>query len=210
MSSLRKQVEAEHYFRRGYDTPKRFASYWHQVDLALAHAPRTVLEIGPGNGFLSTYLRRAGLDVTTVDLDPALGPSVAAALPDLPFPAAAFDLVVCYEVLEHIPFDRFVPCLKEIGRVSRGNVAISIPDYERCFKLDTMLSKIWSIHFVVNVPRLFPPTHRFNGEHHWEIGKRGYRTTRVLAAMRDAGFDIRRHWRAFETPYHHFFDLTKR
>src|SRR4051812_17219292 len=147
MSSPQKQVEAQHYFRRGYDTPKRFASYWHQTDLSLKYAPKTVLEIGPGNGFLSTYLRRAGLDVTTVDLDPELKPGVAAALPQLPFADGSFDLVVCFEVLEHIPFESFVECLREIRRISRGSVAISLPDAERVLKIDTLLSKIWHVHF---------------------------------------------------------------
>jgi len=209
MSSPRKQVEAEHYFQRGYDTSKRFASYWHQTDLSLRHAPKTVLEIGPGNGFLSTYLRRAGLEVTTVDLDPALRPGVAAALPHLPFADSSFDLVVCFEVLEHIPFESFVDCLREIRRISRANVAISLPDAERVLKFDTLLSKLWHIHFLFNVPRVFAPKHRFNGEHHWEIGKRGYRQGRILAAMEGAGLKVREHWRAFESPYHHFFDLGK-
>lgn len=209
MSSGRKQVEAGHYFQRGYDTPKRFASYWHQIDLSLSRSPKTVLEIGPGNGFLSSYLRRAGLEVTTVDLDPELAPSVAAALPELPFADGSFDLVVCFEVLEHLPFERFVPCLREIRRVSRENIAISIPDAERVLKFDTTLSKLWHIHFLFDVPRIFAPKHTFNGEHHWEIGKRGTRKRDVLDAMREAGLAVRRHWRAFETPYHHFFDLSK-
>lgn len=209
MASARKQVEADHYFDRSYDTVKRFASYWHQIDLTLRHRPRTVLEIGVGNGFVSGYLRRAGLAVTALDLDSALGPNVVAALPELPFADRSFDTVLCYEVLEHLPFERFGPCLAEIARVARANVAVSLPDYERCLKIDSMLSKLWSVHFVVNVPRLFAPRHPPHREHHWEIGKKGYRQRRILREMVAAGLSIRRHYRALEAPYHHFFDLAK-
>lgn len=168
-----------------------------------------MLEIGVGNGFVSAYLRRAGLEVTTLDLDPALGPDVVAALPELPFADASFDTVLCYEVLEHLPFERFAPCLAAIARVARANVAVSLPDYERCLKLDSMFSKVWSVHFVVNVPRLFAPRHPPQREHHWKIGKKGYRQKRILREMAAAGFSIRRHWRAIQAPYHHFFDLAK-
>ena len=206
-----KQVEAQHYFDRGYDTPKRFASYWHQIDLALAHGAKSALEIGPGNGFLSSYLRRAGLDVTTLDLDPALRPSVAAALPHLPFADASFDVVIAYEVLEHIPFERVGDCLREIARVSRGRAAISVPDVERTFKLQSAFGKWWSFRVYFTWPRLlFKPKHRFNGEHHWELGKRGYPARRFLDLARAAGFACERDWRPFEHPYHHFFDFVRR
>lgn len=206
---LRKQVDASHY-RHGYDTPKRFVSYWHQIDLALRNGPRNALEIGPGSGFLSSYLRRAGLSLTTLDIDPELGPNVSAALPDLPFPDASFDLVIAYEVLEHIPFEHFEACLREMRRVSRGDIALSLPDAERTFRLSSSFSKLWSFGWTWQVPRLIAPKHRFDGEHHWEIGKRGFRQRRILDTMHAAGLEVRTHWRVPEHPYHHFFDLRKR
>ena len=60
------------------------------------------------------------------------------------------------------------------------------------------------------MPWLFAPKHRFDGEHHWEMGKRGYRQARILEAMESAGLDVRKHWRVPEHPYHHFFELRKR
>ncbi len=207
---LQKQVERDHYFDRRYDGRRRFSSYWHQADVVLRAGAKTVLEIGPGNGFLSTYLRRNGVEVTTLDIDPALRPSVAAALPNLPFATGAFDLAVAYEVLEHIPWELFPACVREIGRVTKGRCAISIPDVERVLRIRSSFTGLWSFEVMVPAPRLLKPAHRFNGEHHWEIGKRGYGQRVVRAALESAGFQVTRDWRPFEYPYHHFFELAAR
>ncbi len=208
--NARLQVEADHYFTRRYDDPKRFASYWHQIDLVLSHDPKRVLEIGPGNGFLSGYLRRAGVDVTTIDIDANLGPTAIAALPHLPFPDSSFDAVIAFEVLEHIPWELFTPSLREMARVSAGAVGVSLPDKERVLRLESSMGKLWSFRFLLRVPRLVAPRHKFKDQHYWEIGKRGYRQGFILKTMRDAGLDVARHWRVFENPTHHFFDLRKR
>lgn len=54
-------------------------------------------------GFVSDYLRARGVKLTTVDIDGRLKPDVVANLTDLPFEASSFDVVACYEVLEHLP-----------------------------------------------------------------------------------------------------------
>jgi len=58
----------------------------------------------------------------------------------LPFPAEIFDLVICSEVMEHIPDDR--RAANEILRVLKplGNLVVSVPRYypeKICWKLST-------------------------------------------------------------------------
>ena len=49
----------------------------------------------------------------------------------------ASEMVVAYEVLEHIPWELFAPSLAEMRRVSKKFVGVSLPDRERIFRLQT-------------------------------------------------------------------------
>src|SRR5438874_10919618 len=89
-------------YEDGYDTLERFQSYWHQLREATDLGGR-VLEIGIGNGTVSSILRARGLDVVTADIDRELRPDVVADIRKLPFENGSFDGVLACEILEHIP-----------------------------------------------------------------------------------------------------------
>jgi 2-polyprenyl-3-methyl-5-hydroxy-6-metoxy-1,4-benzoquinol methylase len=54
----------------------------------------------------------------------------------LPFDDSSFDLVVCLEVMEHL--DRPAEALRELSRVSRGDLVVSVP-YEPYFRLGSLM-----------------------------------------------------------------------
>lgn len=54
----------------------------------------------------------------------------------LPFAAGSFDLVLCLEVLEHVPNP--APALAELARVADGHVVISVP-HEPWFRIGSLL-----------------------------------------------------------------------
>jgi SAM-dependent methyltransferase len=73
-----------------------------------------VLEIGPGYGVTTRWLLDQGARVTAVEVDPDLAADLRRTLPGrvdvhtgdgaaLPFPDAAFDTVVCFTMLHHVP-----------------------------------------------------------------------------------------------------------
>jgi SAM-dependent methyltransferase len=128
MAVPRQRTTKGQYSSRAYNTKERFCSFWHQLDETLSLDPRTVLEIGPGEGLVSDWLRRAGVDVTTVDIDPALSPDILGSATELPFENRSFDVVVCCEVLEHLPFEQSRRAMSEVARVSRTGAVISVPD----------------------------------------------------------------------------------
>jgi ubiquinone/menaquinone biosynthesis C-methylase UbiE len=205
------QVPETHYRTRSYNTKGRFVSYWHQVDEILSRNPKKILEIGVGNGLVSSFLKSiADLKVTTLDIDPKLRPDKVGSVLAIPFRQGTFDLVACYEVLEHLPFDQFIPALTEMRRVTRQSVVISLPNCSRVYKYFIHVPKIGDFQFLIPRPEFKRPVHTFDGEHYWEISKQGYDVGTIRKAIDEAGFALVKEFRAFELPTHHFFVLSKR
>lgn len=118
MKHYQKQVENTRYEFSKYVSKKRWLSYWYQLDEVLRLKPENVLEIGVGAGILKALLTHFGVKVTTVDIDPDLKPNHVAPVLDLPFDDKSFDVVVCFQVLEHIHYEDFIKALYEIQRVA--------------------------------------------------------------------------------------------
>ena len=202
-------MEREVYFSRDYDTKERFCSYWHQIDEVVKLEPGSVLEVGPGNGFVAEYLRSRGIDLVTVDSDPSLRPDVTGTVIRMPFKDESFDVVTCCEVLEHIPYDSFQMALSEVHRVCRSWVVLSLPDKRRKIHIGFRSDRLGYFRAVLRAPRLSDPAHRFDGQHYWEIGKASYPLRRVLEDIESAGFAVRSSYFVPENPYHIFFVLRK-
>lgn len=113
------------------------AAFLAQLDDCLpAESPSRILEVGVGEGEVADRVARRYPDasVTGVDLpDPTLADHwsskrFAATFADieaLPFGDATFDLVLAIEVLEHVPNPS--AALRELGRVARRDVVLSVP-----------------------------------------------------------------------------------
>jgi SAM-dependent methyltransferase len=122
------QVDAAHYRSRHYLTKERLCSFWHQFDEVLALEPQTVLEVGPGPLLVSGWLRDAGIEVTTLDFDEAVRPDVTGAVTDIPLRDDTFDVALCAQVVEHLPWADVPRALRELARVSRKGVVLTVPD----------------------------------------------------------------------------------
>jgi SAM-dependent methyltransferase len=122
------QIASSEYYSRAYNSKERFASFWHQIDETLRFEPRAVLEVGPGAGFVTFFLRQAGVQVTTLDIDETVSPNVVGSVTDIPLEADSVDVALVSEVLEHLPFPEVERALVELARVARSGVVISVPD----------------------------------------------------------------------------------
>lgn len=205
MTDPKTQVEPDHY-RADYEHRRRFLSYWNQIDQVRKAAPESLLEVGIGNGFVSRYLRHAGINNHTVDFDGRLGPDTVASVVALPFKAESFDVSACFETLEHLPWSDFVPALCELRRVARRLVLLSLPDVTPYFRLHLGLGFRSSLlDRVIDFRHPFPRRHHFDGQHHWEIGKRHFPLGRVERSIESSGLRILSTHRDYEDPYHRFF-----
>lgn len=120
------------YFSKQYFHMEQLSSLIHQFSDVMQLGPERVLEIGPGNGFLSALLRQAGVQVTTVDINPELSPDIVSSIADLPssLPNERYCLVVCAEVLEHLPFAEFLTSIRTLKRYSDA-LYLTLPQYRR-------------------------------------------------------------------------------
>lgn len=189
-----------------YDYQERWISYWHQIDEILKLKPRTVLEVGIGSQLVADYLKRQGLELKTLDLDKELKPDFVANVTKIPLADGAVDLILCAEVLEHLPFNNFEPSLRELKRVTKKNVVLSLPHFGPPLKLSFKAPFLKQIKLAWKIP--YHPLHRAGGPHYWEIGKKGYSPRRIRQIIK-RHFKIEREFIPFENQYHHFYILEK-
>lgn len=93
------------------------------------------LDVGPGRGYLSTMLHRNGLfkELYAIDIVnrtnrlPSDVTFSMTSVAEMHFPDNFFDSVICLEVLEHLDDATFVAALRELRRVTKGQLLISVP-----------------------------------------------------------------------------------
>ncbi len=202
------QVDKSSYKFQKYSYPERWGSYFYQIKEVLAFSPKSILEIGVGDGVLGAYIKN-NTDISYKSLDVAedLNPDATGSVVSIPFEDKSFDVVVAYEVLEHIPFGGFEKALMELGRVSRGGVVISLPHFGPPVKFSLKIPFVPEIKISFKIP--FPKRHVFNGQHYWEIGTRGYGVYKIRKTL-GKYFYILEDYVPWENQYHHFFILRKK
>ncbi|PJF41539.1 MAG: methyltransferase type 11 [Phototrophicales bacterium] len=202
------RVSPDHYTNTNYLSKQRLASYWHQLDEIVQLQPSSVLEIGVGADFLRHQLAVFGIhNVVSADIDWALKPNVVADARHLPFSDQCVDVAVAFQVLEHLPYEGFEQALRELKRVARKHVLISLP--ERTPSLRWMFSiSQWKLNIhLLRIPLVWERP-LSTDQHYWEIGLKGYPLSRIKESMRAAGLQLVKTYQVPEYPYHRFFVLA--
>ncbi len=202
------QVDKSAYRFERYTGLDRWSSYHYQLRELLALDPATVLEVGVGDGVVREYLRtNTGIAYTSLDFAEDLKPDVVGDVRAMPFVDASFDVACVFEVLEHLPFEEFEGALRELKRIAKRHVLVSLPHFGPPIKFLLKLPFLPEFKVAFKFP--YHPVHRFNGQHYWEIGKKGY-APRHIREVLAKHFHIRKEFVPFENQYHHFFVLEKR
>ena len=171
---------------------RRWLLYWQQQKLmdGLVEPDDTMLEIGVGNGFTSGYLRNRGHDVTTLDIDPGKNPDIVANIASYKFPQP-YDVIMAFEVFEHLPFDDFERTMQRIRLAIRKYLFFSVPRNEMVpFRISLKVgarrrerSLEWR--------RLEGSIHQ--PYHHWELDQGETTTDWLERLVSTCGFTIVRH-----------------
>ncbi len=202
-----KQVDKDHYSSLQYGDLARFASYYYQIKSVTKLNPGSILEVGVGDKVFGNYIKNnTDITYTSIDIARDLEPDVLGSVEHMPIADNSFDVVVCAEVLEHLPFEKLEGCLEEIRRVTRNYAVISLPHFGPPIKFLLKVPFLPEFKFSIKIP--FHKKHRFNGEHYWEIGKKGYAAKSVRSLISEK-FKILDEFVPFENQYHHFFILEK-
>jgi SAM-dependent methyltransferase len=96
---------------------------------------KTVLDVGCGDGRILRELSQrydaVGVDYAVYSVREAGSRAIRASSAALPFPDRSFDLVLCSEVIEHLPGNVLHSTLSEIERLAKAYVLISVPYREK-------------------------------------------------------------------------------
>lgn len=203
---MKSQVEKSHYDFLKYTDKKRFNSYFYQMESIFKIQPKNVLEIGSGVGVIKKLIPQS-IKYIDVDISKELSPEIVASVEHLPFRESSFEMVCCFQVLEHLPFDKFPALLEELKRVSLKYVYISLPFANHKFMIDIYLPRIKNITIDLLIP-MFYRKHNFDGQHYWEIGKKGYPGKRIKNIIKEK-FKIISTFTPKENFFHTFYLLEK-
>ncbi|MCF7914752.1 MAG: class I SAM-dependent methyltransferase [Spirochaetaceae bacterium] len=214
MNSRKVQVGTEHYDFIEYVNRRRWNSYYSQIEEILSFSPGSVLEVGVGAGILGTILKQIGLHYESLDIDSKIEPDHIGSVLELPFIDNSYDVVACFQVLEHMEYQYFSQALSELYRVAKGAVVLSLPDAKRVWPYYLKLPKVGEVKFLMPKPRLRTPTHKFNGQHYWVVNKKGYSSKKIENTINNVGekygFALNRSYRLWENPNHRFFIAGKK
>ncbi|TAL55686.1 MAG: SAM-dependent methyltransferase [Nanoarchaeota archaeon] len=97
---------------------------WKAIKPWLNSSYKTLLDVG-GSDYSIKKTLTAQFKVTTCDIKPKKG-IIKQDVQKLTFKNNSFDIVTCFEVLEHVPDP--VRAMKELQRVSKHRLLISVPN----------------------------------------------------------------------------------
>jgi SAM-dependent methyltransferase len=204
---MQKQVDANHYNFANYISKERWISFYHQLDEIISMNPGKILEIGVGSGLLRTIIKDLlHYDYESMDIDEELSPDYIGSILEMPFSDKQYDVIGCFQVLEHLPFENLEKAFSELFRVAKNAVIISLPNARRILRVN--IPKICRMK-MFNRPFSRLQEHNFDGEHYWEINKKGYEIDEIKKKMTEIaeknGFILKRNYRVYEDEYRHFF-----
>ena len=191
-----------------------YAPYLHQIHNVLKLQPQSVLVIGQGDNIVPSILRGLvmhDIEVDTFDFVEDMKPTYVGDVRQLDkIVERRYDVILCCEVLEHLPFAEFAGCLQKISMLNRKGVVLSLPIFGISGYIKVGISGFK--HFTIPVSiRYFKPGWKVMcKQHHWEINDRNGTKKRDVIRVIEEHFTIRNHYRAKDVPYHMFFELENK
>ncbi len=205
-------AKADKYSKRHYITVRRWSSYALQVREVMLLKPERVLEIGPGNNIVNGVLKEMGFKIETIDVDSRLNPDHIGSVSDeamIQRLADKFDLILACQVFEHLEYQDFLKAIESLKTIA-PRMVMSLPYTEINSKFFQFTLKIMGLKKISFASKIIykPVEHQFNGEHYWEIGKKGYPLRKIKDDLEALKWKITKNFLNPDNPFHYFFVLS--
>ena len=207
----------DHYFDRKYLKRERMYSFVEQIEVLKKYVfeSDSLLEVGLGNGFVTGFLRDylGYQQIKTVDVNATLGPDI---VDDIINPTVlksnSFDVVSCFEVLEHMPFEQSCKAVENMAGMAGKYVLISVPDmrYFISGRFTIFGSGPLFLQKLISTRRFRKADKKFGADHHWEIGYEDKESAVRYSAsfVRKnlfKGLNVIADYRDISVPWHHYY-----
>lgn len=199
------------------------ASYLMQMKMIWEVHPEKLLEIGPGEGFVKSYLQYMGINYDTLDIkgDPTYQCTLEEFDPGALDLQSSYEMVCCFQMLEHSPYENFIENIKKLSCLSKKYVFISLPydchGFWLRFKWHIAQRKSKDFKWSLFWPRS-KPNRKYREEymrefpwavHYWELGRKGYPVSRIRNDLLATGLVVKKEFLS-DNPFHYFFLLEKK
>lgn len=166
----------------------------------------SILEIGRGSGFVNAILNELGYAVDSLDINNNLNPTYVGDISHEDFIFdKVYNVVLCAEVLEHIPFEKFDICLENISRLIDGMALITLPNCKSPYKISFSVNSR-----MVSFDMLRLKQKKISEGHFWEINYAKYCTNKEITRRMKKYFDVVEEGKVKQYPYHYFYLLKKK
>ena len=210
------QVDKEHYSFSNYSSERRYISYYHQINnmmqLINGHGAKKILIAGKGDGvvqkILEAYNELLNLDLTikTFDFAQDLNPDFLGDLVEIEkIVAEKFDIILCCQVLEHIPLEEALSVLSQMKKIARF-VIISVPYKAITVRGTLKIPLIKEFEYCIKIPIWDSKTGMVDDRHFWEIGF-NISLKKLINKIRGLGYDILSSYVVKKDGFKYFFVL---
>lgn len=198
-----KSLMKQDYLTAGYFSQRQWNSFCFQSGAVYKLIQEgNILEIGQGAGIVGGVLRSVGFNVESLDINENLRPTWIGDISSTNFSLdKKYDCVICAEVLEHIPFDKFNTCLENIQKLSNKYVIITLPN---CEYHNKFMVQINNHHIGLKFGKRYAP---IAAMHFWELNSNSNCTNNEVRKKISHFFKIIEEGEIFNNEYHYYYIL---
>lgn len=206
------QVKKEHYSFDKYVGKMRWMSYYYQIYETLKVQGNDILLIGCGDNLVRDILKNQGKNVETLDFDKSLNPDIHGSVTDLDkLLNKKYDAIVCCQVLEHIPFEKFESIVKQMRMYAKEKVIISLPSRNLAITFRMRIPYFGDKSLIIPIHRFWEKNYSIEkqgfGEHYWELNTKITKIKQVDKIFQKY-FIIEKRYIVLENTYHVFYILN--